>query len=142
MDAIIWGIVLLCIAVLFLYGTREHMTNADLLSTLKTFGEQTPPKAKNRNTQNELPMYGPEASAPAEPTPAPPSGNPHGDSSLYPQIYGPDIVATPGKKPKNGKTQSDNTEDSNYDFNPDLQRAFPTNGPPQPFLGDFSKFQR
>jgi len=136
------GIILLCIAVVLYYGRREHMTNEDLLSALKTFGEKTPSKPKNRNTENELPIYGPEASAPAEPTPAPPSGNSHGDSSLYPQIYGPDIVATPGKKQKNGKHESDNTEDSNYDFNPDLKHAFPTSGPPQPFLADFSKFQR
>ena len=118
------------------------MTNADLMSTLKTFGEQTPAKDKSKKSDSELHIYGPEASAPAEPTPAAPSKNPQGDSSLYPQIYGPDVPAVPGKKPQNGKQESDNTEDSTYDFNPDLKRAFPTEGPPQPFLGDFSKFQR
>ena len=134
------GILLLCLLVIVLYGTREHMTNADLMSTLRTFGEKAPLKAVTK--PNEISIYGPEASAPAEPTPAPPSANPHGDSSLYPQIYGPDVVLTPGKKQKNGKHESDNTEDSNYEFNPDLQHAFPTSGAPQPFLGDFSKFQR
>ena len=142
MDILIVGILLLCIIVLFFYGTREHMTNSDLMSTLKTFGEQTSSKKKNRSEENEIPIYGPEASAPVEPTPASTSKNSQGDSSLYPQIYGPDVVSTPGKKPKNGKHESDNTEDSNYDFNPDLKHAFPTDGPPQPFLGDFSKFQR
>jgi len=140
MDPILIGLILLCIAVVFYYGTQEHMTNADLLSTLKTFGEETPSKKKTTPTQ--LPIEGPEAKAPEHPTPAPSSGKGGGDSSLYPQIYGPDVVAPPGKPAKNGKNSSDNTDDSNYDFNPNFQRAFPTEGPPQPFLGDFSKFQR
>jgi len=139
MDAILIGILLLCIFVIVYYGTQEHMTNADLMDTLKTFGEQTPKKAKKSTSQ--LPIEGPPAKAPEHPTPEPNSGG-NTDSSLYPQIYGPDIVMAPGKKPKNGKESSDNTDDSNYEFNPNFQKAFPTSGPPQPFLGDFSKFQR
>jgi hypothetical protein len=32
-------------------------------------------------------------------------------------------------------------QDQAYQFNPDLAKAFPTNGPPLPFLTDFSKIQ-
>ena len=57
-------------------------------------------------------------------------------------IYGPDVVAAPGEKIKHAKHESDRVDDDTYDYNPDLQHAFPTNGPPQPFLTDFSKIQR
>jgi len=64
------------------------------------------------------------------------------DSRIYPDIYGPDVELVPGTKPRSNKHKSDDTSDPSYDFNPDLQKAFPTSGPPQPFLNDFSGFQR
>jgi hypothetical protein len=46
---------------------------------------------------------------------------------------------------KNQKTENKSLIIQNrndIDFNPDLKHAFPTEGAPQPFLADFSKFQR
>lgn len=140
MDPILIGIVLICVIVILYYGSQEHMTNADLLDTLKTFGNQTP--SKKKTTPTSLPIEGPEAKTPEPSSSSSSSGKSKNDSALYPQIYGPDVPMTPGKKQHTGKHVSDNTDDSNYDFNPNFQRAFPTDGPPQPFLGDFSKFQR
>jgi len=49
----------------------------------------------------------------------------------------------PGKKCSTGaKHSSDDVSDCTYDYNPDLQKAFPTSGPPQPFLTNFSGFQK
>jgi hypothetical protein len=128
--------------IFMLVWPREHMTNEDLVSTLKTFGEKgTKPTKKKISGQNdELEIYGPKGIAsPPEPTPAPSNSN--GDTSEYPEIFGPDVIMTPGKKSKNGKHESDKVEDQTYDFNPDLRNAFPTSSEPQPFLGDFSKIQ-
>ncbi len=123
--------------------STEHMTNEDLVSTLKTFGEQgtKPKKTKQTGEKDQLPIYGPTGVlAPPAPKPVPGKGG-DGDGSQYPEIYGPDVVLTPGKKASNGKHASDEVTDETYDYNPDLKRAFPTEGPPQPFTGDFSKIQ-
>ena len=121
------------------------MTNDDLISALKTFGDKAPPKKKaNPADTDQIPIYGPRAPqvAPADPSKtklAPTS------SGVYPDIYGPEIESVPGKPAKpskpNAKSSSDNLDDKTYEFNPDLQKAFPTDGPPQPFLTDFSKIQ-
>ena len=136
------GIVVLAIVVIFI--TRpltEYMTNKDLVSALQTHG--TPDtKKKAKDEPSELEIYGPKAE---KVVPTKSSGKSSGSdtSGSYPDIYGPDIPLVPGTKTKSmpGKHTSDEVDDETYDFNPDLQKAFPTEGPPQPFLTDFSKFQ-
>jgi hypothetical protein len=140
-----WKVALIILAVYLLFAScRESMTNADLISTLKTFGKdgKTSPK---KDYASEAPIYGPKA---PKVEPAPPSSNSQNSGSgVYPDIYGPEYQGPPGTKNENKKKanpnhQSDDTSDSTYEFNPDLKKAFPTNGPPQPFLTDFSKFQK
>lgn len=116
--------------------TYEHMTNKDLMSALKKYGTHDEKDKKDKDSPSEAPIYGPTAKQPPkEPSPTKPSGKqPNTDSSNYPEIYGPDVVAVPGEKLKA-------SDDEDYDYNPDLAKAFPTTGPPQPFLTDFSKFQ-
>ena len=118
------------------------MTNKDLLSTLKTFGDKgTKPSKKKQSSETDgLPILGPKAPE-IDPADRKPSGSGGTDTSgVYPDIYGPDIPKIPGSK--STKTHiSDDTSDDIYQFNPDLQNAFPVEGPPQPFLTDFSKFQ-
>jgi hypothetical protein len=144
-----WKVLLLILVVLLLVNSREHMTNADLISTLKTFGTDgkvTAPK----DYASEAPIWGPKA---PQVVPAPPkSGGGDSRSGVYPEIFGPEYQGPPGAKKSSKKTknneqgsdlhQSDDTSDPTYEFNPDLKKAFPTNGPPQPFLTDFSKFQK
>ena len=140
---LLWILLALCV-VSFLLNTREHMTNDDLLSTLKTFGEKgTKTKTKTKQTEPpEAPIYGPKAPPLEHPKPAPSNGKP-GSSGVYPDIYGPEYEGVPGSPcKKSGKHGSDDDKcDDAYKFNPDLQKAFPTEGPPQPFLTDFSKIQ-
>jgi hypothetical protein len=84
--------------------------------------------------------------------------------SSYPDIYGPEITSIPGKKVGSqstsdygkqsskekkynqfGKQVSDfvDPDEPIYQFNPDFKNAFPHNeNEPQPFLADFSKFQK
>ena len=118
------------------------MTNSDLISTLKTFGDKgTKPKKKDPSTTNEMPLLGPKAPA-IDPADRKKSGSGGSNTSgVYPEIYGPDIPKVPGTKHTAGKHMSDDTSDSTYEFNPDLKNAFPVEGPPQPFLTDFTKFQ-
>lgn len=142
-DMIFLGIVVLAIVVIFI--TRpltEYMTNKDLVSALQTHG--TPEaKKKSKDEPSELEIYGPKAEKvlPTKSTSGKSSGS--DTSGSYPDIYGPDVPLVPGTKTKSmpGKHTSDEVDDETYDFNPDLQKAFPTEGPPQPFLTDFSKFQ-
>ena len=138
---LIW-ILLGLVVLLLLVSRREHMTNDDLLSTLKTFGDKAPPKKKKNPAEtDQVPIYGPRA---PQVTPADSSKTKLSPtvSGVYPDIYGPEIITTPGTKHgKNHKHESDNVDDSTYEFNPDLQKAFPSDGPPQPFLTDFSKIQ-
>ena len=126
-----------------LMNSKEHMTNDDLIATLKTFGEKgTKPKRKN-NEPPEAPIYGPKAPKLQPPNPfTPPGGG--GGSGVYPDIYGPEYRGPPGTPcKKGGKERSDGSKcDDSYQFNSDLEKAFPTDGEaPQPFLTDFSKFQ-
>lgn len=130
-----WKIILVVVAIILLFwSSREHMTNADLVSTLKTFGSEGT-KKPSKPYASEAPIMGPKA---PKVEPAPPKTNNNGDSgsSVYPDIYGPEYQGPPGAKHQSSKHQSDDT----YEFNPDLKKAFPTEGPPQPFLTDFSKF--
>jgi hypothetical protein len=142
-NEIVLGICVLAVLIFFLSPSTEYMTNEDLVSTLKTFGEKgtKPTKKKVSGQQDELPIYGPKG-VPSPPEPKPTPSSSKGGTSDYPEIFGPDIILTPGKKSKNGKHESDKVEDKTYDFNPDLRHAFPTtDSEPQPFLGDFSKIQ-
>lgn len=144
---LIW-ILLGLVVLILLVSRREHMTNEDLLSTLKTFGDKAPPKKKaNPADVDHVPIYGPRA---PQVVPADPSKTNLAPTvaGVYPDIYGPEITAAPGTKPgskpgsnPSSKHTSDEVEDKTYEFNPDLQKAFPTEGPPQPFLTDFSKIQ-
>lgn len=126
---------------------REHMTNKDMMSVLQTYGTKDDVKSdtSKKDTPYQQAIYGPQAQNPPPP-PAPTKGDAKGKDSNdgnYPDIYGPEYQGVPGMKQcTSGKQSSDNTCDSTYDYNPDLQKAFPTNGPPQPFLTDFAKFQR
>lgn len=146
---ILIGIALL-IVVFYKSGTVEKMTNKDLLATLSTFGTKgTKPKANN---PYEEPIYGPKAPKLEEPVPAPSKGDNGDGGDTYPDIYGPEITPVPGKKQSKHKTGSgagsgkhssdDSKDDEPYQFNPDLEKAFPMEeNEPQPFLTDFSKFQ-
>lgn len=125
------------------YRHTEYMTNKDLISALQTHGTTDSKKKKSKDEPSEMEIYGPKA---PKVVPSAPSGTKNGGDSggVYPDIYGPDIVKTPGttkQKTAPGKHTSDEVDDETYDFNPDLQKAFPTNGEPQPFLTDFAPFK-
>jgi hypothetical protein len=131
--------------------SRERMTNKDLISALQKFGDQSGDSSKKSDTLQEAPIYGPKAAAPSAPFPAPSKkSNSDGTSSDYPEIYGPDVAMTPGTgstctkdPPGTHASDSATSEDCTYQYNPDLKKAFPTDGKaPQPFLTDFSKFSR
>lgn len=138
-------LVVIILAILLVTMTSyEHMTNKDLMSTLKTYGTpDQPKKKKSADNKAEAPIYGPKVAPVEHPAPSEAPSGKNGSGGSYPDIYGPEVVAEPGglKPAKRGKHESDNVEDETYDYNPDLQKAFPTSGPPQPFLADFSKFQ-
>ena len=142
-----WLIIgIVALLVIIFWRRRENMTNKDLMDTLSKFGEKgKEAKKKDDKEPPELEIYGPRTSK-IEPKPASKtdgkSGHGGGDTNVYPDIYGPEITPVPGKKHTKGKHVSDEVgEDDAYQFNPDLQKAFPTEGEPQPFLTDFSKFQ-
>jgi hypothetical protein len=139
-DDGVFILIIIVLAVVVIFITRPHiefMTNKGLVSVLQTHDV----KKKKKDEPSELEIYGPKAEKVVPSS----NSNKSGDntSGSYPDIYGPDIPQTPGTKPKPmpGKHTSDHVDDETYDFNPDLQKAFPTEGPPQPFLTDFSKFQ-
>ena len=142
MDLILIILAILAIVVVTMYR-QEHMTNKDLISALQTHGTKEPEKSKS-DTPSQAPIYGPKADEPPAPTKSANSKGKNGssDSSTYPEIYGPEYQGVPGMKQKNPKHESDDTSDETYDYNPDLQKAFPVEGPPQPFLTDFSPFQK
>ena len=138
-----WILIVVALLVLIFYtpGSIEKMTNKDLLATLSKFGTKS--KSKSKYLYEE-PIYGPKAPKLAEPVPASSKGNGSDDENTYPDIYGPEITPIPGKKhTKSGKHSSDDHgDDEPYQFNPDLEKAFPMEeNEPQPFLTDFSKFQ-
>jgi hypothetical protein len=133
----------LALVIMYFYFNREHMTNSDLISTLKTFGDKgTKKSTKDTSKQESLPIMGPKAPAidPADKKKKEASKGTN-TSGVYPDIYGPDIPKIPGTTRTAGKHVSDETSDEIYEFNPNLKNAFPVEGPPQPFLTDFSKFQ-
>ncbi len=138
------AISLLAILVVSFYR-QEHMTNKDVQSALQKYAGVNDTASSYQSVGvSEYPIYGPKARQP-EPSPAPGSGRGKDgkhDSRNYPEIYGPDVELIPGTKPQSNKHKSDDTSDPTYEFNPDLQKAFPTSGPPQPFLTNFSAFQR
>jgi len=141
MDLLLIILAILAIVVATMYR-QEHMTNKDLVSALQKHGTQEPEKTK-KDTPTQAPIFGPKAEAPPPPAPTKTDGNgKNGGSATYPEIYGPEYQGVPGMKQKNPKHQSDDTSDDTYDYNPDLQKAFPVEGPPQPFLTDFSRFQK
>jgi len=129
------------LAIVVTYRHTEYMTNKDLISALQTHG--TTDSKKKKDEPSEMEIYGPKA---PKVVPSTPSATKNGTDSggVYPDIYGPDIVKTPGttkQKSAPGKHTSDEIDDETYDFNPDLQKAFPTSGEPQPFLTDFAPFK-
>jgi hypothetical protein len=129
--------------VLFYSSKQEHMSNKDLMDTLKTFGEKGTKSKKSKDVTQE-PIYGPKSGGLEEPKPTPGKGkNGEDDTNAYPDIYGPEITPIPGGKScKKGSHESDCTSDEAYQFNPDFAKAFPREeNEPQPFLTDFSKFQ-
>lgn len=118
------------------------MSNSDLISTLKTFGDKgTKKPAKDVSQSDSMPIMGPKA-PPIDPADKKNSKSGTNTSGSYPDIYGPEVPKIPGTLQTAGKHVSDETSDSAYEFNPDLKNAFPVEGPPQPFLTDFSKFQQ
>ena len=110
------------------------MSNADVLTALKQYGVDT---EENSDTANKTPselIYGPKGIMSDEPEPDLSAST--DSKAIYPEIYGPDVPLVPGKK-----VQTEG--DDEYDYNVDLGKAFPkADGPPKPFLTDFSSFQR
>jgi hypothetical protein len=140
----LWIVLSILAIVVVSYVRRESMTNKDVQSALQKYeGASDRPASYETTSVSEYPIYGPKANPPEPATERIPGdgGTPY-DSKLYPDIYGPDVELIPGTKPKSNKQSSDDTSDPTYEFNPDLQKAFPTSGPPQPFLNDFTPFQR
>lgn len=147
MDLLLIILAILAIAVASMYR-KEHMTNKDMMSALQQYGtkDDDSDKKSKSDTPPQQAIYGPQAQ---NPPPTPTSGIAKGKSAneatgTYPDIYGPEYQGVPGMKQSNcSKASSDDTScDDTYDYNPDLKKAFPTSGPPQPFLTDFAKFQR
>ena len=180
------GVVALLV-ILYYYNSREHLTNDQLISTLKTFGEQGNSSSKV-GEPSVKPIYGPSANPPPLPTNG---GGMNGKTVAgpYPQIFGPDVTNAPGTtrsiggsggdlsgggtggggggsggggsggggggggsgggsggggacNNSSGKVISDEPPPyESHEFNPDLAKAFPMDGPPQPFLTDFSRIQ-
>jgi hypothetical protein len=139
-------IAVLLIVVVTLLRRREMMTNKDVVTALQKYTNPDVVKSeKIGETQQQI--YGPSSGGIAkEATPSSSSSKNKDGGGEYPQIYGPDTVVIPGTKPSKKATESSDEvsggDDTVYQFNPDLQKAFPVEGPPQPFLADFSAFQR
>jgi hypothetical protein len=135
-------ILLLVIAIVITVSwNREHMSNEDVITTLKTYGVDTNDNEKSKKKKNGPPsesIYGPKSTISKDPQPNLTDSSKN--KGEYPHIYGPDVPLVPGKKVQ---TQDGGTDDSEYDYNIDLAKAFPrAEGPPQPFLTNFSSFQR
>jgi len=139
MDILLIILAVLAILVVTMYR-QEHMTNKDLISVLQTHGTQGAAE-KKQDTPTQAPIYGPKA----DKAPMPTKGDAKGkddSNGVYPEIYGPEYQGVPGMKQTSSKHSSHDTSDETYDYNPDLKKAFPVEGPPQPFLTDFSRFQK
>jgi hypothetical protein len=136
---------IIALLVVIFWRRRENMTNKDLVDTLVKFSDKGKEVKKKEKEPKELQIYGPKAER-AEPSPASKadvkSENGGVSGGVYPDIYGPEITPMPGKKVDKGMVSSDDGLGLDEpEFNPDLKKAFPTSGEPQPFLTDFSKFQ-
>lgn len=74
MNYIILGLLALAVLIAVLRPMTEHMTNEDLMTALKTFGEEgTKPKKKKQSSEkDQLPIYGPMGiMSPPAPKPTP-----------------------------------------------------------------------
>jgi hypothetical protein len=129
-------IVLFIIAVVITIAwNREHMSNSDVLTALKQYGVDTNDNKTSNSNKADL-IYGPKGVLSDEP--APNLDEKSNAKAIYPNIYGPDVPLVPGKK-----VETQDGEGNDYDYNIDLAKAFPkADGPPQPFLTNFSSFQR
>jgi hypothetical protein len=174
----VWVLVGIALLVILFYRPRENMSNDQLISTLKQFGDTS------SSGTSEKPIYGPSANPPPVPTNRGAGGG-KTVAGPYPQIFGPDVTGAPGTTgsgsqgvgnvaggptngvngvggladgcsngsgtgqvganggSSNGYVFSDQPgpADMAHEFNPDLAKAFPVDGPPQPFLTDFSRIQ-
>lgn len=162
----IWVLVGIAILVIFFYRSRESMTNNQLMNTLDAFKKDG--KKPNDPSLDPIygPSANPPA-FPSSTNGGGKNGKSTGGP--YPQIFGPDTTPRPGTgrqgnrgneaiggdgvggDTKSGESSvhvnpvgpgqigSDTSEPTEPEFNPDLKNAFPYDGPPQPFLTDFSK---
>lgn len=158
----LWVLLGLAILVILFYRPRENMTNDQLINALTQFGQDgTSSSSSNKSGQSIKPIYGPSANPPPFPTNTGAGGKTV--AGPYPQIFGPDVTNAPGTSGTSGgsvrssggpvgpgQVASDQglaggcqgPADQTHEFNPDLAKAFPVDGPPQPFLTDFSKIQQ
>jgi hypothetical protein len=167
----LWVLLGLAVLVILFYRPRENMSNDQLISALTQFGKDgTSSSSSNKSGQSVKPIYGPSANPPPFPTNTGAGGG-RTVAGPYPQIFGPDVTNAPGTMSgsgsgsglggsdlsggaggcgvganggsPNGYVYSDQPGPNNksHEFNPDLAKAFPVDGPPQPFLTDFSKIQ-
>jgi hypothetical protein len=164
----IWILVGLAILLIVFYRSRENMTDKQLMDTLQTFEQKgkksqdpqldpiygpsaNPPAVptntgggKNgKSTGGPYPqIFGPDTTpqlgvgrngaggaggAGGTATEGIAGNGKTGESSVYVNPVGP------------GQVGSDQADPAEPEFNPDLKNAFPYDGPPQPFLTDFSK---
>jgi len=143
-----WILIILFIAVLA-WSSQEHMTNKDLVAALKTYGVDDSGQIKPKDPPENQEIYGPGLKESEKPPPKPLSEEDEAKKknarSAYPHIYGPEYQGAPGQSfepPGLEKSEKPYSEAEPHYFNPDFQKAFPVEGPPQPFLTDFSKFQK
>ena len=112
------------------------MSNAEVLTAIKQYGADDT-QTTNKKKIAKKPILGPAAENPLEETPDSSEANNRVNLAGYPNIYGPDVPLVPGVKSVNEDA------DKEPEYNVDLQKLFPSaGGPPQPFLTDFSAFQR
>lgn len=146
MESILLLLLLISLVLLFYRSSKENMTNKDLINTLNEFEKDgTPPTKKNSEE-----VYGPKTVKGKSVLHDYETINSDtNEVSAYPDIYGPEITPVPGKSSEKynelGKQVSDfvDPNEPTYQFNPDFKKAFPHDkNEPQPFLSDFSKFQR
>lgn len=110
---------------------RESMSNEDVLSELQKYGtDSTQTKETRVGLQS---IYGPKAGPIAKPKVEDSENKSKNGTSKYPDIYGPDVAMTPGK----GGVGST----SYFKINTDLEKIFPTDGAPEPYLTDLSSIQ-
>ena len=135
-------IAIILLVLLVSMTSYEHMTNKDVISAMKNFGvDDTTTSINSPNIK--VPIYGPKTDLPFATEPTPNDKKAEEDSlRRYPDIYGPDTSPqlSYGRITVNEKIPCSG-DDGSYDYNVNLKTAFPTEGPPQPFLADFSSFQ-